>query len=288
MVGMDEGSLRSRWFATAEWRDGGLWLPGRPTRHTADLLLRPDGVELRRGDATCTLSWAGRVRGDWTIRHHLSGRNYAWRKGGVRGTALVLWAAPDDGAAAVRARTRSWRHPLRGLLEPGSVIPLHSQWLPAETDTAERDSLAALCKVLADDEAARSRLADPGTVAALVRDLAAGARLNRRERTGVRRTTFEILTALRGLGYRHAIGGRPVPGGTADLDTVMADVRRALGANRYVAGLHLSEDRIRAEVLREFIDVEPWPFAALTAPPAASPTPLEGVTEGPATGGRAG
>jgi hypothetical protein len=280
MVAMEFGGIRSRWFATAEWRDGGLWLPGRPTRHSADLLLRPDGVELRRGDAVCRLSWVGYARGDWVVTHHTAYRNPS-------GVAVVLPDPVEAGAAAVWARTRTVRNRVRSVNAPsGWVIPLSTRVSDGWAGLAERDTLTALVTLLATAEKARARLTDPDTVAALIADMATGAFAAREECVGGRRTTFEILGALRRLGYRHRNGGRPVPGWTADVETVVADVRRSLAANRYVRGLHFPEERIRAKVLREYINVKPWPFAALTTPPADARRPLEGVTDAPAARGR--
>jgi hypothetical protein len=221
-------------------------------------------VELRRGDAVCRLSWDGLAGGGWAVTYFVCGRYET-----VRGTAIALPAQLDAGATAVWSRTRTVRNRFRRLSGPhGPIVPLRVGWVTG-TGGAERDTLAQLCRLLADDAATRSRLKDPGAVAALVRDLATGAQQNRSERTGVRRTAFEILNALRMLGYRHRNGGRPDPGWTADVETVVADVRRSLATNPYVRGLHFPEERIRSEVRREYADVEPWPFAALTAPARA-------------------
>jgi hypothetical protein len=69
-------------------------------------------------------------------------------------------------------------------------------------------------------------------------------------------------------------------GWTADTEGVVEDVRRSLATSPYVRGSNFPEERIRAEVPREYINVEPWPFAALTVPaPARSLKLPEEVTE---------
>jgi hypothetical protein len=265
-VTASDAGVRSGWFATAEWRDGGLWLPGRPTHGTADLLLRPDGAELRRGDAVCRLSWAAHARGDWAVTCQVvAGARRA-------GTAVEPPLPLSAEAAAVRARTRTLANLLRQLNGPRLqpiVIPLRPKSWPNRTDAAERGTLAALCTLSGTDTQARARLAEPETVTALIADLSVGALPAQEERGAIRRTTFEILSTLRRLGYRHRNGGRPLPGWTADTETVVGDVRRSLATNPYVRGLHFPEERVRTEVLREYVDVEPWPFAALTAPARA-------------------
>jgi hypothetical protein len=285
MVGMElRGGRRSRWFATACWRDGGLWLPGQPTRDTADLSLRPDGIELRRDDAACRLSWEGHRRGAWAITHHVPQRY------GLLGTAVAPPKPLDGDAAAVWTVTRTVRNRWRSINdqfigEPGRrVVPLRAfSWVNG-ADAAERGTLAALCTLLATDEAARWRLGDPQLVARLVAELSTGALPAQLARGSLRRTTFEILGTLARLGYRHRNGGRPLPGWKADVDTVVEDVRRSLATSPYVRGLRFPEERIRNLVQREYIDVEPWPFAALTTPAAAQPLkPVEEVADGHGT-----
>lgn len=76
------------------------------------------------------------------------------------------------------------------------------------------------------------------------------------------------------LGYVRRLGGRPVPGDPiAPVPEVVAAVADSLTRSRYTAGLRLDRRRIEKAVRRHCTDVEPWPFAALADPPAATTRP---------------
>jgi hypothetical protein len=233
---------RSPWLARARITDGMLAIPGRP-HWRADLLLGREGaVVVARDGHRVPLGWDE----VWSVG-----------AGPEQGQVSVgLPAARAEGLPVVREARVHPDQPRRVPLRGGSFRMTLVQ--------AEGDTVGALVDVLRDRAEVRERLWDLERVAALVADLRRGVRFTPFRREGARRTTFEILAALRRLGYEHRYG-RPVPGdAVAGHDDVVAAVRRAIEANPHCDGLDISDDAISGEVERAYSGIAPWPFAALT------------------------
>ena len=76
------------------------------------------------------------------------------------------------------------------------------------------------------------------------------------------RRRMETLIALQLSGYEHRLAGRPLPDDPPLKDeVVVAAVLQRLRANHYA--LPPDEAQVSALVHQQYLDVEPWPFAAL-------------------------
>lgn len=257
----------SPWFASAVAEDRGLLLPGRPRGHTASILLAPDRVSVWAGTTFAHLSWDdhgsshSRPRSSWQITLFLTGA----RRGG--GIALGVGGEAAEATAPVRAATSTFltwtfRDAWRGVVVP--LRPFGSSW----SIEAERHTLQALCTHLARNPAIRPSLADPERVRWLIRDLAHGARRSRAEPSGLRRTTVEVVAALLGLGYVHRLLGRPLPSDKPPpLETIVDQVLDRIRQSPYARHLSISPERAARVIRRRYLDVEPWPFAALDPTP---------------------
>jgi hypothetical protein len=127
----------------------------------------------------------------------------------------------------------------------------------------EQGTLRALTRVLCGRSDLRERIVDPDRLRRLATDLSFGLLPWPSERTGARRDTIDIVTAMRHAGFVHALG-RPLSANEiAPLHEVVAGTRLQLEANRYREGRHVDDALIAAVARRNYLDVEPWPFAAL-------------------------
>lgn len=167
--------------------------------------------------------------------------------------------------ADVRSATRTLRNRAARFLEDGDVVPLRADYLLAsKLGTAERDTLRALCSVLATSERKQLCLTDPARVGRLIRDLAEGALRAMPQTMGARRTTTEVLTAMTALGLRHPFDGRPLPNEVeTDFEGIVDRIVAHIAANPYAHGVDVEPDVVTAIVRRVYTEVEPWPFAAL-------------------------
>jgi hypothetical protein len=205
--------------------------------------------------------------------------------GGRTGIAVGLDRATEVEIRGVTAAAGAWARVFARFFAGHQIVLRASgpigQFLPLID--AERDTLRALCQALATRPAMRSRLADPDRARLLVAAMAQGPIRARREPMGVRRSTMEVLGALRSLGYRHEIGGRPLSGEPlADADVIVDRVLDHVGRNPYAPHVSLDRDRAVRMVRQHYLDIQPWPFAALATPPPerrkgapTSPEPAE-------------
>jgi hypothetical protein len=258
--------VRSRWFGSAVAVGGGLRLPGRPADHAASLHLGRDGVVLRMGTASARLEWECH-RASGAFGSHDDGNwwltSFARGRAGPIGIAIGVERDAAAVTAGVRAATRTLRNRFHRLLQDDAIVPLRATGWARPGVAAERDTLSALCRALAERPAMRSRLADPACTRRLVRAMADRPLLARPEVTAGRRDTTEVLGALRALGYRHLIGGRPLPGDLPALDLVVDQVFERLGHDPYARDVRPTRSKVAQIVRRHFLDVEPWPFEGL-------------------------
>jgi len=190
---------------------------------------------------------------------------YASARGGVIGVAIGVNGEPATATAGVRAATKTWLTRFHRLLEDGTAVPLRLDWRISRSVDAERDTLSALCRLIAEQPPVRSRLADRHRVGMLIAAMANRSVRARPEVLGVKRSTMEVLTAMRSLGHRHRVGGRPLPGESLpSVELIVDQVLDHMARNPYAQGVSLNRDAAAKLVNRHYLDVEPWPFAALT------------------------
>lgn len=260
------------WLASITVVEGGVRFPGRPPQESADLLVAPDAVTLQRGGESAVLSWDDYRWGMRSTDRHAWSISYAWEGNGGIGVAI-------DPTLAGRRGEALGELPHRRVEDFGQVLHVvRLVWaeVAIANDGPARDTLAALLAVLAGRPGLRSRLADADRARRLARAFRAPLAA-RTESIGVRRATFETLRAMRALGYRHAMGGRPVAGDALPpRDEVVTRVIEAVRRNPYSRDVRVDATRVAELVDEEYLVVDPWPFAALTAdvlsPDAAEPT----------------
>jgi hypothetical protein len=70
---------------------------------------------------------------------------------------------------------------------------------------------------------------------------------------------------MHAVGLRHGVMGRPVPGDTiVPADEAVEQVMAHLEHSPYAAALDIDRAHVIDLVQRHYLDVEPWPFSALT------------------------
>jgi len=249
--------MRSRWFAGACAESNGLRVPGLPSRHCADLLIASEGVTLAAHDASAHLPWPS-YPSLWSVTSVTSGR------AGPIGVALEVRGEFEAATARLRRKISSPFTWLPRALDDGVVVPLHSEtW---HVHAPESDTLAALCTLLKERADLRERLAVSSAVQKLAADLADHPLTREWEHMGARRVTIEVLTALRAMGYRHHLLGRPVPcvGDAPDIAFLVDRVIERLAHSPYAKDLHVSPEEAAEIIEKHYLAIEPWPFHALT------------------------
>lgn len=255
------------WLGGARSDRGGLLIPGFPREQAADLLISVDRVELHFGPGSVGLPW-GLFPGGWCVVANKPGSRYEPAYGS--GIAAYGDLRPSVGSvlhALPPGSRRGWANAaiLRGL-RGQDTVPLDVGERSTERDRASRDTVRALVVVLAASPDVRARLVDRDRIVRLAADLSSDAvEAVWPEVYGFRRQTIEIETALRSLGFEHR-WGRPLPGD--QLPTVPDAVERVLhwvSLNPYAAGVEIDRHRVEKLVRRLYLDVQPWPFGALTS-----------------------
>jgi hypothetical protein len=257
------------WLAGAQGTDHGLVFPGRPTRSTADLCLGPDHVELRAFGAVAVLGWEASDR-SWTLRPWGSSfwptsRDDAdWTALYAKGEAVNA-VVPVLNALAAHTHRFTSRNPMEHALENGPIVPLHRPYVGTMNGKAwERASVWALCRLLATRPELRPRLMEGDRMKRLVDQMAASAVLWTPTNTSLRRTSMEILTAMRGAHLTHPIGDRPVPGDrlVARNEAVQLVMAR-LARNPYAKGVEVTPAQVGALLDSHYYEVKPWPLGDL-------------------------
>jgi hypothetical protein len=251
-----------RWLEGAHPADGGLVFPGLPAGAAADLVLRPEQAELRAADRAVELSWTD------LVAHHVGATSPGWwsitfdrqSKGGGTGVGVAVDRPNAEGVIELDRQVRRPWDRLR--LQGPRSVPLCRSILGGLR--VRKAIVVVLCGVLAERPEVRQRLGDEDRVTRLAADLARGPYEVVMDHTGVRRVTVEVLTAMRLLGYQHQFT-RPLPGDPLPtVDEAVVHVRERLAANPYAATLDVTDDQVRTLVRRRYLDVDPWPFGALT------------------------
>ncbi len=190
----------------------------------------------------------------WTICH------WSHREAGV---GLQLVGPLALAAEPLRRATGGERFQPGGEPERGCRLPIVPGATGLRSTGAEHDTLQALTTVLARRPDLRARLGDRERVRRLAADLAGGMR---RCPTDSIRTlspgALDVALALVrcGLVFRQ---GRPLPGETVAEDDAMDRVRAALATQQGRGRSRPSQATIERVVRRRYLDVAPWPFAAL-------------------------
>ncbi len=254
----------SRWLGGAV-ANGGLLIPGFPSRRSCDLRLTADAASASADDLSVIFAWedfagerAGRLADSWSISEWSSGRS------GPIGVGLAVDGRYVEATMEIRRRRRSLMNRVNRSLQDGVVLPLCAIGHISDVLDDDRTMISVLCTVLAEREELRPRMNDSNRLHRLVADLMSRPHDPIPLHVGVRRRTLEILTALRALGYEHRLGGRPLPDETiTSVDDLALQVLAKVRANPYAQGLNIDETTVREVVYRYYVAVAPWPIAAL-------------------------
>lgn len=266
---MSQTAFAGGWVSGATAGDGGLVLPGYPAyRFVADLVLGADQVMVRVGTTSAALDWD-----DCTAQHRRSRPENDWwmvgpwrtRGRGPIGIDFIVRGRYVELTEPVWAGPTSWRTLAPAAMGQAS-IPLFTgtRWY-RPTVEAQWATVDVLCALLADTPELREPLRDPQRVARLAADLAAGPLPpTPLVMMRARRSTTEVLSALRSLDYPHRYGGRPLPGeALPPLDDMVEQVMAELRASPYAAAVSVDPGHARDVIQRFYLDVQPWPFGAL-------------------------
>jgi hypothetical protein len=248
---------------------GGLLINGNPGDRSVSLRLLPAGGEVRFADLEAVLlPWnaCGQVRSvmegperdGWAITH--------WRENSreVSGVGVQVSGVCSTMVAAISRATTSRLHRRFGSRElTGHSLPLLRTKSVFTPRKPERETLQALTTVLTARPKARALLADSARMQRLAADLSTGLRTRAVDSAAILRDATDIEVALRQCGYLHEFG-RPIEGESLpSLDKVVGAVRERLTANPHRVGRTVDETKIAEFARHHYLDLEPWPFAAL-------------------------
>jgi hypothetical protein len=183
----------------------------------------------------------------------------------VFGIAIQVSGVHADRAEELRKRLpltwrERWGHEsdFTGFALP--VVRTERVW---ESSDRERQLLTVLASLLKVRRDFRDRLADRERVEQLAIDLVAPGPTRAVEFNPVRRDATDISVAMRDAGLTHRFG-RPLGNETyRPLDELVAEVKHRLEQNPHRAHRTNDEAQIARLIREHYLDVEPWPFAAL-------------------------
>ncbi len=259
---------------------GGLGVASAREQRTASLALRADAAEVFY--PTCesvALPWdrRGKVHdpygAEWPDEKGIDGWLItSWSVGnGFGGLAVELTghlrSASHEILDMTVTRWRRVRHAFSEGPPASSLVPVVMPRMgPRRGAVGDLGNLGMLTALLAADPLYRARLEDPDRVARLAADLTAARFVwYVTDAGGARRDAIDVAVALQTAGFVHRHGGRPLSRGRVVApDVVLAGVHKALAANPYRKGRAMVDDATIMRVARRnYLDVEPWPFAAL-------------------------
>jgi hypothetical protein len=248
-------------------------------RNCVSLRLHTETLEVMSGAmAPVDLPWGayGNVRSTmdgpaldgWGITFFAPGRGDAY------GVAVCVSGSYDAASSEMISAAMTWWRRLNHWNPLGAVtghlLPVLPTTNAFRSCTRERDTLIALTAVLARRSELRAALSDPERMTRLARDLSNGLLSFPVERTGVSRDAVDII-AMHGAGYVHTFG-RPFDADALPaLPDIVARVRARLAANPFRKGRVIDDETIARIARRTYLDVKPWPFAALLPCTPATP-----------------
>jgi hypothetical protein len=266
-----QGSGRSGWLGAATATDEGLVLPGSPPGQGCDLLVGPGGLTVQAGWSSATLAWhqfrvwPGPDPGLGTPSTR-RGSSWSIAPFGTEepvGVAVEVTGSCSDDTALVRRQRRTWTDRLIRRRNGRDRVPVVTRWSVDARLDQERDTLATLCQLLAQRPELRPRLGEPRRVGRLAHDLATATPGEVRDLDPLGRRRFEVVNALKRLGYVHRYGGRPLPEAPLPPRSQVVDrVAAELHRSPYTRDLFIDPELIR-QLVDERYFVEPWPFRAL-------------------------
>jgi hypothetical protein len=188
------------------------------------------------------------------------------RAGGFGVAVRVSGRFEGTAAPLLKATSRRWsgRDSSRSSLT-GRSLPVLRGRSVASAFLDEYSVLLALCSVVHDDAAVRPRLDDGERAARLASDLSRTSLRFRAIPTGAGRDSTDIHVALRQAGFVHRYNRPLTDAGLPSVDTVVTEVVERLRANPYRQGRPIDRLQVEQIVRRDYLDVQPWPFAALVA-----------------------
>jgi hypothetical protein len=243
--------------------------PPHKRRALTTLCFAPDGVIASAGSASPVLL-------DWNAYGHvgsvLDGTPDQdgwiigdWAGSGI-GVAVRVSGCYEQSASEVVSATLSvWRRFESGMpgLWTGRSLPVLIGHTLFTASAPEYAVLAALCTAVHDNLRLRTKLGDLDRMRHLARDLNIKRPTLRVPPTGLDRDSVDIHAALIALGFTHRYTRPLTTIGLPTTAEVTDRVVDALDANPHRGGRAIDREQIERIVSRDYVDVEPWPFAAL-------------------------
>jgi hypothetical protein len=144
------------------------------------------------------------------------------------------------------------------------AIPISDDDQPTYT-LAPWGVVEALCHVLAHRPDLRSRLDEPARAGLLAEDTRSSHLVAPSPAGGLLPSTLAVHGVMQVLGIRHRFGrpidGEPLP----DRSALIERIENRMATSPYATSPPRRE-KIADVLDREYLDVEPWPFRALTLP----------------------
>jgi hypothetical protein len=262
---MRENARVTSWLDGAAPDHGGLFLPGGPNGHGADLLLSPADAQLGFKGLQVGLVWES------YSRQGVTNSESSWSIGGWgAGNARYLGVGVDgpESLAPLRRATGTLRNkalawnPYNRFIRDRPKVPLWALSFASTVIDNQRHTMVSLCTLLSERPLLRPLLADTERVTRLAADLSRHF-LPPPNTVVVKPTTAVVVAALHALGYQHNLFDRPLPADQFDdRADIIARVIQRVAANPYGA-VDVSAEQVGELVDRFYLKVEPWPFAAL-------------------------
>jgi hypothetical protein len=246
---------------------GALAIVPRRARRSVWLKLLPDGPEVCGPDSKSVLfPWDAFLRLRWedapAVADYWSLKWWYLSRGGVYGLAVHAGGTFDDRLVQALGKSVSRRS---GRLNPwtstGHAVPI----MRVGRVRAHRETLEILCELLSKRSELRMRLGDRSRVTQLAADLADRSVLAPIDRTGRRRDEIEIIVAMRQSGLVYPFGRPLGDEHSHDIEAMVRMVQERLDASPYRKDRRTDQHTITRVLRRDYVDVTPWPLAALVA-----------------------
>lgn len=202
-------------------------------------------------------------RDGWTVVPWSAGRS------GVFGLGVRLSGLYESEAEEMLEATATlWRrvNGATGSSLTGKTLPvLPSNWI-FTAFTAERDTISTLCVVLALTPSLLARLDDAERMQRLAQDLRKGMARRPTIADGLGRDATDIHVAMTEARCFHRFG-RPLSAASLPAEQpILEELEKRLRSNAFRTGRATDPAELRRIVRKNYLDIAPWPFAALVDP----------------------
>ena len=187
-------------------------------------------------------------------------------RGGAFGVAVRVSGTLEAAATSILKATSTFWRKFQGAgssILTGRSLPVLTAATLATTYSPELATLSVLCLLLCNEPPLRPRLDDASRMERLAADIERGMLSPPSYPDGLGRDTTDIHVAIRQAGLAHPYGRPLTKTGLPQLDAAADKVEANLRANPYREGRPIDRGQVERIIRDDYLDVEPWPFAAL-------------------------